>query len=82
MLDATHILSLPLKMPSPDHLGDEDLQEYFQKCKEKLGFIPNVLRAYSHNIKRLRNFVNLYNELMSGDSTIPKVLFVFTHVHA
>lgn len=60
-------------MPPTENLGDEEIQEYFKKCKEKLGFVPNVLRAYSHNMKRLKNFINLYNELMAGDSTLSKV---------
>ena len=42
-------------MPQPDHVMDlelpsedalpEDLRPYWQKCKDKLGFVPNVLRA-------------------------------------
>ncbi len=50
-------------------LSGEGLQKYFKKCEEKLGFVPNVLRAYSHNETRLSNFVNMYNELMLSDQS-------------
>jgi uncharacterized peroxidase-related enzyme len=61
-------------MPQPDHIIkidlpdqntlDEDIQKYFDKCQEKLGLIPNVLRAYTVNQEKFRTFANLYNQLM------------------
>lgn len=64
----SYIIALELPIPPPDKLTDEALQKYFNKCQEKIGFVPNVLRAFSHNETRLRNFVNTYNELMLGES--------------
>jgi AhpD family alkylhydroperoxidase len=32
---------------------EPDMQAYFDKCKEKLGFIPNVLRAYAFDNAKL-----------------------------
>ena len=33
------------------------MQAYFQKCQEKLGFIPNVLAAYAFDSIKLEAFV-------------------------
>lgn len=70
-------------MPQPDHvcaLGapaasslDEDIQEVFRKCVEKLGFVPNVLAAYSLRPNKLRNFMAMYNELMLAPSGLSKL---------
>ncbi len=70
-------------MPQPDHvtaLDDadestlpEELRPYFQKCRDKLGFVPNVLRAWLLRPEKLRNFVRLYDELMLGPSGLSKV---------
>ncbi len=42
------------------------MQAYFDKCMEKLGFIPNVLKAYAFDLKKLEAFVAMYNDLMLG----------------
>src|SRR5271157_5515771 len=70
-------------MPQPDHISalpvadpealDEDLRELFALCTEKLGIVPNVLRAYSLRPQKLRNFVAMYNELMLAPSGLPKL---------
>ncbi|WP_029007591.1 peroxidase-related enzyme [Azospirillum halopraeferens] len=65
-----HIMALPV--PDPETL-DEDLQAYFAKCTEKLGFVPNVLRAYAARPKKLRTFAAFYNELMLGESGLSKL---------
>jgi len=73
-------------MPQPPHISrlpvpeistlDADLQKYFRKCVEKLGLVPNVLRAYAFRPGHLRNFISMYNELMlsedSGLSTLER----------
>jgi uncharacterized peroxidase-related enzyme len=66
-------------MPQPDHIVKvslpdqdtlpEDILEYFNKCEEKLGLIPNVLRAYSVNPGKFRNFCAFYNHLMLDEET-------------
>ncbi|MGD9362540.1 MAG: peroxidase-related enzyme [Desulfobacterales bacterium] len=66
-------------MPQPDHIVkvslpdqdtlSEDILEYFNKCEEKLGLIPNVLRAYSVNPEKFRNFCAFYNHLMLDEET-------------
>jgi len=56
-----HISALPVADPQA---LDEDLRALFELCTEKLGIVPNVLRAYSLRPQKLRNFVAMYNELM------------------
>ena len=46
---------------------------YFQKCQDKLGFVPNVLAAYAFDNAKLESFVALYNDLMLGDSGLSKL---------
>jgi uncharacterized peroxidase-related enzyme len=46
----------------------EATARYFVLCEEKLGLVPNVLRAYTHSIAKLDAFTGLYNELMLGES--------------
>ena len=65
------------RLPVPDTASlDADLQKYFRKCREKLGLVPNVLRAYAFRPAHLRNFISMYNELMlsedSGLSTLER----------
>ena len=58
-------LNLPEMDPMPDHV-----KKYFKLCKDKLGLIPNVLKAYSFNETKLNAFTNMYNDLMLGESNI------------
>lgn len=51
----------------------EKTQAYFDLCHEKLGMIPNVLKAYAFNETKLRTFTELYNDLMLGDSGLSKL---------
>ena len=61
------IIALDIPLPERDDLP-EDLQKYFATCEEKLGMLPNVLAAYSHDAEQLRTFSKFYNALMFGDS--------------
>jgi uncharacterized peroxidase-related enzyme len=60
-----------LRVPDESELP-EDIQELFAKCREKLGFVPNVYRAYALRPEQLRGFVALYETLMLGDSGLTK----------
>jgi uncharacterized peroxidase-related enzyme len=70
-------------MPQPDHISklgvpdpatlDSDLKIIWQKCVDKLGFVPNVFSAYSLNPRRLRNFMAMYNEIMLAASGLSKL---------
>lgn len=46
---------------------------YFDKCREKLGFVPNVLAAYAHDMAKLDAFTALYNDLMLAPSGLSKL---------
>ncbi|WP_336055282.1 peroxidase-related enzyme [Nitratireductor sp. CH_MIT9313-5] len=48
-------------------------QAYFQKCRDKLGMVPNVLAAYSFNDAKLTTFAQMYNDLMLADSSLSKL---------
>jgi uncharacterized peroxidase-related enzyme len=58
-------------------LGEGDLSEpmraYFAKCDEKIGFVPNVLRAYAHDNAKLEAFAAFYNDLMLAPSGLSKL---------
>ena len=66
-------------MPQPDHVVriplpdqnalESDIQKYFQKCDEKLGMVPNVLRAYTASPAKFRMFTAFYNQLMLDEET-------------
>jgi len=49
------------------------MQVYFDKCTEKLGFIPNVLKAYAFDMPKLEAFVAMYNDLMLAPSGLTKL---------
>jgi uncharacterized peroxidase-related enzyme len=49
------------------------MQAYFDKCLEKIGFVPNVLEAYAHDDAKLQAFVAFYNDLMLGPSGLSKL---------
>lgn len=61
-------LDLPAVEPLP-----EETQAYFDICTEKLGMVPNVLRAYAFDIDKLNAFTGMYNDLMLGASGLSKL---------
>jgi uncharacterized peroxidase-related enzyme len=67
--DDTRIIALDLP-PAP--LSDA-MSAYFAKCDEKLGFIPNVLKAYAFDGAKLEAFVAMYNDLMLAPSGLSKL---------
>jgi uncharacterized peroxidase-related enzyme len=67
-----HLTALDLPVPPRESLPP-DLQRYFRLCDEKIGFLPNVLAAYSFDEKKLRAFIGFYNELMLEDSPLSRL---------
>jgi uncharacterized peroxidase-related enzyme len=49
------------------------MRAYFAKCDEKIGFVPNVLRAYAHDDAKLAAFAAFYNDLMLAPSGLSKL---------
>ena len=68
MTDPVTALDLPPVDPLP-----EATQAYFDLCAEKLGLVPNVLRAYAFDIAKLDAFTALYNDLMLAPSGLSKL---------
>ena len=62
---------IALKLPS-QKLSPE-MEAYFNKCEEKLGFVPNVLKAYAFDMAKLSGFVAMYNDLMLAPSGLSKL---------
>ncbi|WP_417720263.1 peroxidase-related enzyme [Salipiger sp.] len=68
----TKDLPTALKLPMVDPLP-APTQKYFDICEEKLGMVPNVLRAHAFDIAKLDAFTGLYNELMLAGSGVTKL---------
>ncbi|MEZ5459631.1 MAG: peroxidase-related enzyme [Steroidobacteraceae bacterium] len=68
----SHLTALKLRIPKRKQLAP-DLRKYFDVCDEKIGFLPNVLAAYSFDETKLRAFIGMYNDLMMGDSALSKL---------
>ena len=67
--DDTVITALGLEEAAPT----DAMAAYFKKCEEKLGFVPNVLRAYAFDMPKLEAFVAMYNDLMLAPSGLSKL---------
>ena len=57
------IMALDITTPEKSSLP-EDMQKYLNLCEEKLGMIPNVISAFSHEPEQCRTFTRFYNEIM------------------
>ncbi|MBC7133844.1 MAG: peroxidase-related enzyme [Roseovarius sp.] len=68
MTDRPIALDLPPVDPLP-----EATARYFQICEEKLGLVPNVLKAHAFDIDKLDAFTALYNTLMLAPSGLSKL---------
>ena len=63
-------LDLKNKKKTKDDLNAEN---YLKIVKEKIGFVPNVLAAFSNFPKQFEGFTKLYNSIMLGDSGLTKL---------
>ena len=70
MTDTTRPTALDLPMVSP---LPEETARYFDICAEKLGLVPNVLKAHAFDIAKLNAFTALYNDLMLAPSGLSKL---------
>ena len=50
-----------------------ELRDYFRNCEEKLGFIPNVLKVYAFDNKKLKAFIDMSDDLMLGESGLSRL---------
>jgi len=67
--DDREVMALRLK-PAPLSPAMADL---FKLCQEKLGFVPNVFKAFSFDMAKLEGFVGYRNSVMQGESGLSKV---------
>jgi uncharacterized peroxidase-related enzyme len=67
--DDKEVMALKLK-PAPLTPAMADL---FKLCEEKLGFVPNVFKAFSFDMAKLEGFVGYRNSIMQGESGLTKV---------
>lgn len=72
MTNETDLIPTALDLPMVDPLPEETTA-YFDICADKLGLIPNVLRAYAFDIEKLNAFTAMYNDLMLGESGLSKL---------
>jgi len=66
--DRPTALDLPMANPLP-----EETQKYFDVCQDKLGMVPNVLKAYAFDVDKLNTFTAMYNDLMLAESGLSKL---------
>jgi uncharacterized peroxidase-related enzyme len=60
-------LALPSGKLSPE------MEAYFRKCDEKLGFVPNVLKAFAFDNAKLQAFVDYRQELVQSTANLSKL---------
>jgi uncharacterized peroxidase-related enzyme len=60
----TEIMALKLR---PAKLSPS-MAAFFKLCEERLGFVPNVMKAFSFDMAKLEAFVAYRNDLMLGGS--------------
>ena len=63
----------PMALSLPQGELSEEMRAYFAKCDQKIGFVPNVLRAYAHDNAKLEAFAAFYNDLMLAPSGLSKL---------
>ena len=57
--------------PSEDELP-EDIREIYEKNNAKIGFVPNVFRAYARRPEHFRAFMNYHDVLMKGEGGLSR----------
>jgi uncharacterized peroxidase-related enzyme len=65
--------SKAMALDLPEGELSEEMRAYFAKCHEKIGFVPNVLKAYAHDNTKLEAFAAFYNDLMLAPSGLSKL---------
>ena len=68
--DKITALNLELKEKNDEVINTSN---YLKIVKEKIGFVPNVLNAFSKFPKQFEGFTKLYNSLMLGESGLSKL---------
>ena len=56
----------------PESELPDDIRETYEKNREKLGFVPNVFRAYSRRPEHFRAFMQYHDALMRAPSGLSR----------
>jgi uncharacterized peroxidase-related enzyme len=65
-----HALDLPIMEKSE---MPPDIQEAWTFLEQNHGLLPNVLKAYSFDVNKLRPFMQMYNDLMLAESPLTEL---------
>lgn len=63
----------PIALDLPAAELNPAMADYFAKCEEKIGFVPNVLAAYAFDMAKLEAFAAMYNDLMLAKCGLSKL---------
>jgi uncharacterized peroxidase-related enzyme len=63
----------PMALDLPQAELSASMAGYFQKCEDKIGYVPNVLKAYAFDNAKLEAFAAFYNDLMLAPSGLSKL---------
>src|SRR5271167_1585715 len=57
---------------TPEGELPDDIREIYEQSRAKLGFVPNVFRAYSRRPEHFRAFMHYHDVLMRGPSGLSR----------
>lgn len=57
---------------TPEAELPDDIREIYEKNRSKIGFVPNVFRAYSKRPEHFRAFMHYHDVLMRGESGLSR----------
>ena len=60
-----------LRVPAEDEIAEE-VKEIWEEPREKLGFVPNVLRIFALRPRHLLGWWRYYDDLLRGESGLTK----------
>ena len=72
-MSKTETRVVALDLPEAEVPLDERQQKYLGIAEEKIGFVPNVLKAYAWHSVKFDAFTRMYNDLMLGESALSKL---------
>ena len=61
-----------LRVPDEDEVPAEVREEIWEPVREKLGFVPNVLRIFALRPRHLVGWWRYYDELLRGESGLSR----------
>ena len=62
-----------LNIPIKSKHNDQEINNFLSVCKDKLGLIPNIIKANTIDKKRFSSFNIFYNRLMQDDNFLSKI---------